>query len=217
MYKQWLAYLTLLSIQSHNRYSGVFVLKSTWSDGISPCYRSFWKFFLLKSWPFGSFLWDPDRKYSLTAFHLPWSKLCSPHSKFFSERSKFRTSGKSQKIEIVSFPFQLVSGEEVCFITNYLDNKWFSRHFEMNESQFTKTSSGSFMIDKDLVMCTSEKNNATFSSSLYPTITSQSLSQWAGRHLRWKKYPNMLRYTEGTGLMWGFRNLFQKFKILGDF
>ena len=93
------------------------------------------------------------------------------------------------------------------------DNKWFSRHFEMNESQFTKTSSGSFMIDKDLIMCTSEKNNATFSSSLYPTITSQSLSQWAGRHYRWKKYPNLLRYTEGTGLMWGFRNLFQKFKL----
>ena len=105
--------MTLLSIQWHNRYSGVFVLKSTWSDGISPCYRSFWKFFLLKSWPFGSFLWDPDRKYSLSAFHLPWLTLCSPHSKFFSERSKFRTSGKSQKIEIVSFPFQLVSGEEV--------------------------------------------------------------------------------------------------------
>ena len=113
--------MTLLFIQLHNRYSGVFVLKSTWSDGISPCYRSFWKFFLLKSWPFGSFLWDPDRKYSLTAFHLPWLTLCSPHSKFFSERSKFRTSGKSQKIEIVSFPFQLVSGEEVCFITNYLE------------------------------------------------------------------------------------------------
>ena len=113
MYKQRLAYLTLLSIQSHNRYSGVFVLKSTWSDGISPCYRSFWKFFLLKSWPFGSFLWDPDRKYSPTAFHLHWSTLCSPHLKFFSERSKLGTIGKSQKKEIVSFPFQLVSGEEV--------------------------------------------------------------------------------------------------------
>ena len=40
----------------------------------------------------------------------------------------------------------------------------------MNENQFTKTSSGSFMIDKDLIMYTSEKNNATFSSLSYPTI-----------------------------------------------
>ena len=35
--------------------------------------------------------------------------------------------------------------------------------------------------------------------------------------LKVKKYPNMLRYTERTGLMWGFRKFFQNFNFLGDF
>ena len=34
---------------------------------------------------------------------------------------------------------------------------------------------------------------------------------------KFRQFPNMLRYTERTCSMWGFRNLFQKFKILGDF
>ena len=87
-----------------------------------------------------------------------------------------------------------------CFITNYLDNKWFSRHFEMKENQITKTSSGSFMIDKDQIMCTSEKNNA-FSSLLYPTIVIAIIVTMRRKALKVKKYPNMLRYTERTGLM----------------
>ena len=34
--------------------------------------------------------------------------------------------------------------------------------------------------------------------------------------LRQNQCPKMLRYNERTGLMWGFRNMFQKFKILGQ-